>query len=57
MNKIILKNGLFGSVIVSALLIFVTIYMKANPEKEVSMFFGFAGMILSFFFVIWGIKQ
>ena len=57
MNKIILKNGLFGSVIVSAMLIFVTIYMKENPEKEVSMFFGFAGMILSFFFVIWGIKQ
>lgn len=57
MNKIVLKNALFGSIIVSALLAFVTIYMKANPEKEVSMMVGFSGMILAFFFVIWGIKQ
>jgi len=57
MNNIILKNGLFGSIIVSALLISITIYMKSNPEKEVSMFFGFAGMLLAFIFVILGIKQ
>ena len=57
MNKIILKNALFGSIIVSALLVFVTLYMKANPEKEVSMMFGFAGMLLAFFFVVKGIKQ
>jgi len=57
MNKIILKNGLFGSIIVSALLVFVTMYMKANPEKEVSMLIGFAVMTLAFFFVVWGIKQ
>ncbi|HLO72948.1 MAG TPA: DUF4199 domain-containing protein [Flavobacterium sp.] len=57
MNKIVLKNGLFGSVIVSSLLVFITMYMKSNPEKEVSMTVGFAGMILAFFFVIWGIKQ
>jgi hypothetical protein len=57
MNKIILKNGLFGSIIVSALLVFVTMYMKANPEKEVNMLIGFAVMILAFFFVAWGIKQ
>ena len=57
MNKIILKNGIFGSCIVTALLVFITMYMKANPEKEVSMMVGFSGMILAFFFVAWGIKQ
>ena len=57
MNKIVLKNGLFGSLIVSTLLLSVTFYIKANPEKEVSMFFGFAGMLLAFFFVVLGIKQ
>lgn len=57
MNNIILKNGLFGSIIVSALLISITLYMKANPEKDVSMMFGFAGMLLAFFFVVKGIKQ
>lgn len=57
MNNIVLKNGLFGSIIVTALLASVTIYMKANPEKEVSMIFGFAGMLLAFFFVVAGIKK
>jgi len=57
MNKIILKNALFGSIIVSALLVIITIYMKANPEKDVSMLIGFAVMILAFFFVALGIKQ
>ena len=37
MNNIILKNGLFGSIIVSALLVSITMYMKSNPEKEVNM--------------------
>ena len=32
-------------------------YMKSNPEKEVSMMVGFAGMLLAFFFVVKGIKQ
>lgn len=57
MNKIVLKNGLFGSSIVTALLLSVTFYMKANPEKEVSMFFGFAGMLVAFIFVVLGVKQ
>jgi hypothetical protein len=57
MNNIVLKNGLFGSIIVSALLASVTMYMKANPEKEVSMIFGFTGMLLAFIFVVKGIKQ
>lgn len=57
MNNIILKNGLLGSSIVSALLISITMYMKSNPEKEVSMMIGFAGMLLAFFFIVKGIKQ
>ena len=57
MNNIIVKNGLLGSSIVSALLISITMYMKSNPEKEVSMMVGFAGMLLAFFFVVKGIKQ
>lgn len=57
MNNIILKNGLFGSFIVSTMLIFITAYMKANPEKEVSMMIGFTGMLFAFFFVVLGIKQ
>lgn len=57
MNNIILKNGLLGSSIVSVLLISITMYMKSNPEKEVSMMVGFAGMLLAFFFVVKGIKQ
>lgn len=57
MNNIILKNGLLGSSIVSVLLISITMYMKANPEKEVSMMIGFAVMFLAFFFVVKGIKQ
>lgn len=57
MNNIIVKNGLLGSSIVSALLISITMYMKSNPEKEVSMMVGFAGMLLAFTFVVLGIKQ
>ena len=57
MNNIVLKNGFLGSSIVTALLLSVTFYMKANPEKEVSMFLGFAGMLLAFIFVVLGIKQ
>ena len=57
MNSIILKNGLIGGSIVSALLVIMTMYMKVNPEKEVSMMIGFAGMLLAFFFVILGIKE
>ncbi|WP_445715996.1 DUF4199 domain-containing protein [Flavobacterium sp.] len=57
MNNIVLKNGIIGSFIVSGLLLAITFYMKENPEKEVSMFIGFAGMLLAFIFVILGIKQ
>lgn len=57
MNKIILKNGLFGGLIVAASLVIITLYMKANPEKVVNMFYGFASMLLAFFFALQGIKQ
>lgn len=57
MNKIILKNGLFGGLIVAASLVIITLYMKANPEKVVNMFFGFVSMLLAFLFAIKGIKQ
>jgi hypothetical protein len=57
MNNIILKNGLFGSIIVSALLVSITMYMKSNPEKEVNMLIGFTVMLLAFIFVVVGIKQ
>ena len=57
MNNIIVKNGLLGSSIVSALLISITMYMKSNPEKEVSMMIGFTGMLLAFIFVALVIKQ
>jgi hypothetical protein len=49
MNKIIIKNGLFGGLIVTASLVIITLYMKSNPEKEVNMLFGFACMLLAFF--------
>lgn len=57
MNNIILKNGLFGGIIVSVFMAITTMYMKSNPDVEPSMVVGFASMILSFFFVVWGIKQ
>lgn len=57
MNKLILKNGLLGSSIVALLLLFITVYMKANPDKEVSMFIGYAGMLFAFSCVVLGIKQ
>ena len=56
-KNIILRNAIFGSVIITSLLIFITLFMKSNPEKEVSMMVGFAGMLLAFLFVIIGIKQ
>lgn len=57
MNNIIFKNGLLGGIIVSIFMGFTTMYMKSNPDLEPSMVIGFASMILSFFFVVWGIKQ
>ncbi|WP_395044971.1 DUF4199 domain-containing protein [Flavobacterium sp.] len=57
MKNIILKNGIIGGTIVSVIMIFVTLYMKANPDNEPSMIVGFGSMFLAFVFVILGIKQ
>jgi hypothetical protein len=57
MNKIVLKNGLFGGLIVSIVMVYVTLTMKANPDNEPSIVIGIASMLFAFFFVVWGIKQ
>ncbi len=57
MKNIIIKNGIIGGLIVSAVMIGVSIYMKANPNNEPNAMVGFASMFLAFIFVILGIKQ
>lgn len=57
MNNIILKNGIFGGLIVSAVMCFVTYSMKSNPDVEPNMFIGFGSMILAFSFIVFGILQ
>lgn len=57
MNQIIIKNGLIGGVIVSAIMIGMTFYMKANPENEPSAIIGFTSMILAFSFLVLGVIQ
>ena len=57
MNNIILKNGIFGGLIVSAVMCFVTYSMKSNPDMEPNMFVGFGSMILAFSFIVFGILQ
>ncbi|WP_310377585.1 DUF4199 domain-containing protein [Flavobacterium sp.] len=57
MKNSILKNGIFGGIIVSIVMIAMTLYMKTYPDREPSMIIGFGSMILAFIFVILGIKQ
>ena len=57
MRNIILKNGIFGGLIVSIIMITMTLYMKNNPNYEPSMYIGFVSMFLAFTFVFLGIKQ
>ena len=57
MNNITLKNGLFGGLIVSAVMCFVTYSMKTNPNVEPNMIIGFGSMILAFSFIVFGILQ
>jgi hypothetical protein len=57
MNKIIIKNGFFGGLIVSIVLIVTTIFVKVYPDKEPSMVLGFTSMLLAFIFVIIGIRE
>ena len=57
MKYIILKNGIFGGIIVSIVMISMTLYMKTYPDREPSAIIGFSSMLLAFIFVIRGIKQ
>ncbi|SEQ03365.1 DUF4199 domain-containing protein [Flavobacterium urocaniciphilum] len=57
MNKIILKNGIYGGLAVSAVMGYVTYSMKENPNMEPSMALGFGSMIVAFLFVLFGILQ
>jgi hypothetical protein len=57
MKNIILKNGLLGGLIVSIVMIFMTLYMKSNPENEPNAIVGFASMLIAFVFIFLGVKS
>lgn len=58
MKKIIIRNGLFAGLIVTAFMIYGTCSLLTDPEGfEPSYVVGFAGMILAFIFIFIGIKQ
>ena len=57
MKNNIIKNGFFGGLIVSIVMMGMTFYIKANPEYEPNAIIGFTSMFLAFTFVILGIKQ
>lgn len=57
MKNLIFKNGIFGGIIVSIVMISMVLYMKTYPDREPSSILGFGSMLLAFIFVIIGIKQ
>jgi hypothetical protein len=57
MNNIILKNGIFGGLVVSAVMCYVTYSMKSNPEMEPNIYLGFGSMLVAFSFIVFGILQ
>jgi len=57
MKNSILKNGIFGGIIVSIVMISMLLYMKTYPDREPSAIVGFGSMLLAFTFVVLGIKQ
>jgi hypothetical protein len=57
MKNSILKNGIFGGIIVSIVMISMILYMKTYPDREPSAIVGFGSILLAFIFVILGIKQ
>lgn len=57
MKNNILKNGIFGGIIVSIVMISMVLYMKTYPDRVPSAIVGFGSMLLAFIFVILGIKQ
>jgi hypothetical protein len=52
MKNIILKNALFGGIIVCMVMISMTFYMKANPNNQPNAIVGFASMLLAFAVII-----
>lgn len=57
MSNIILKNGIFGGLVVSVVMAYVTYSMKTNPNMEPNMVIGFGSMLVAFAFIIFGILQ
>jgi hypothetical protein len=57
MKKSIHKNGIFGGIIVSIVMISMTLFMKTYPDREPNVIIGFGSMLVAFAFVIRGIKQ
>ncbi len=57
MNNIVLKNGIFGGLVVSAVMCYVTYSMKSNPDMEPNMYLGFGSMLVAFSFIVFGILQ
>lgn len=57
MKNTILKNGLFGGIIVSSFMASMTLYMKENPNYEPNVIIGFGGMLVAFIFLFLGMKQ
>lgn len=57
MNNIILKNGIFGSLVVCGVMVYVTYAMKTNPDMQPSMALGFGSMFVASLFVLFGILQ
>lgn len=57
MNTIVIKNGLIGGMIVSAVMAGMTLYMKSNTENEPSVIIGIFSMIIAFSFLVFGIIQ
>lgn len=57
MKKTIWINGLIAGLIVTAMMVFSTIYCYNDPNFESSMVLGYLGMLLAFSFVFVGIKS
>lgn len=57
MNKIILKNGIFGGLTVCVGMIYISYTLINDPNVMPSMTFGFASMFVAFLFVLFGILQ
>lgn len=57
MKKIIIVNGLIAGAIVTGFMIYGTISMGKNPNYDLGMVLGYAGMLAAFSFIFVGIKQ